>query len=208
MNKLFKILILNILLISGCNLRELDNKKVNQSIDTFNMNIYSNKGIKLFSIKSPFSSYNKLNSNFKLKNSTITIFNENIPEYIINSNNSKLSKNNKLLELNGKVIIKKVLNENAILTTNSFTWNIQNKEYLLVGDVEFENETLRLSSDKAILNKDNDEIEFFNPVKYIIKNSINENKYEINSENAFYNLETKSVRFSSNKKKVRSKIYF
>ena len=33
-------------------------------------------------------------------------------------------------------------------------------------------------------------IEFFNPVKYIIKNDNNENKYEINSENAYYNLNT------------------
>ena len=51
-------------------------------------------------------------------------------------------------------------------------------------------------------------IEFFNPVKYIIKNDNNENKYEINSENAYYNIETESVSFGAKNKRVRSIIYF
>jgi len=51
-------------------------------------------------------------------------------------------------------------------------------------------------------------IEFFNPVKYIIKNENNENKYEINSENAYYNLTTESVSFRSKDKRVKSTINF
>jgi len=51
-------------------------------------------------------------------------------------------------------------------------------------------------------------IEFFNPVRYIIKNDNNENKYEINSENAYYNLETESVSFEAKDKRVKSIIYF
>ena len=51
-------------------------------------------------------------------------------------------------------------------------------------------------------------IEFFNPVKYIIKDENNENVYEINSENAFYNLNTESVRFDAKDKRVKSIIYF
>ena len=51
-------------------------------------------------------------------------------------------------------------------------------------------------------------IEFFNPVKYIIKDENNENKYEIKSENAFYNLKNESVSFEAKDKRVRSIIYF
>ena len=51
-------------------------------------------------------------------------------------------------------------------------------------------------------------IEFFNPVKYIIKDENKENKYQINSENAYYNLNTESVSFEAKDKRVRSKIYF
>ncbi len=36
----------------------------------------------------------------------------------------------------------------------------------------------------------------------------NENKYEINSENAFYNLNTESVSFEAKDKRVKSIIYF
>ena len=51
-------------------------------------------------------------------------------------------------------------------------------------------------------------IEFFNPVKYIIKDENNENKYEIKSENAYYNLNTEAVSFQSKDKRVKSIIYF
>jgi len=51
-------------------------------------------------------------------------------------------------------------------------------------------------------------IEFFNPVKYIITDEKSENKYEINSENAYYDLTTESVSFKAKDKRVKSIIYF
>ena len=207
MNKLYISLILIPILTYGCRIKDIDNNIYTQSIDSFTMNIFSSKGNKIFTIKSPFSSYNKENNIFNLKDTTIYLFKDNEPEYIINSDNSKLS-NNKLLELKGNVLLKTLLRENDVIYANSFTWNIDNSEYLLTGNVKFENNTIALSSNKAILNKGNDIIEFFNPVKYIIKSSANKNSYEINSENAYYDINTKSVSFRSIEKRVRSKIYF
>ena len=207
MNKLYISLILIPILTYGCRIRDIDNNIYTQSIDSFTMNIFSSKGNKIFTIKSPFSSYNKENNIFNLKDTTIYLFKDNEPQYIINSDNSKLS-NNKLLELKGNVLLKTLLRENDVIYANSFTWNIDNSEYLLTGNVKFENNTIALSSNKAILNKGNDIIEFFNPVKYIIKSSDNKNSYEINSENAYYDINTKSVSFRSIEKRVRSKIYF
>ena len=207
MNKLYISLILIPILTYGCRIRDIDNNIYTQSIDSFTMNIFSNKGNKIFTIKSPYSSYNKENNIFNLKDTTIYLFKDNEPEYIINSDNSKLS-NNKLLELKGNVLLKTLLRENDVIYANSFTWNIDNSEYLLTGNVKFENNTIALSSNKAILNKGNDIIEFFNPVKYIIKSKANKNSYEINSENAYYDINTKSVSFRSIEKRVRSKIYF
>jgi len=68
-------------------------------------------------------------------------------------------------------------------------------------------ENIKLNSNKAVLDSSNI-IEFFNPVKYIIKEDNDENKYEINSENAFYNINTESFSFSAKDKRVRSIIYF
>ena len=207
MNKLYISLILIPILTYGCRIRDIDNNIYTQSIDSFTMNIFSSKGNKIFTIKSPFSNYNKENNIFNLKDTTIYLFKDNEPQYIINSDNSKLS-NNKLLELKGNVLLKTLLRENDVIYANSFTWNIDNSAYLLTGNVKFENNTIALSSNKAILNKGNNIIEFFNPVKYIIKSSANKNSYEINSENAYYDINTKSVSFRSIEKRVRSKIYF
>jgi len=207
MNKLFKLLFLIPIFIVGCKSNSLINKDFSQVIDNIDMNIFSTEGEKLFSIKSPYSSYENNSNIFKLKETTIHILKNNETEYIITSDKSKLS-NNKLLELKGNVSVKNFTQEADKLYANSFTWDISNTEYVLFGNVKFENNTLTLSSNKAILNNADSIIKFFSPVKYKLKESNNDNVYEINSENAFYNIKTNSVSFTSKEDKVRSKIYF
>ena len=208
MNKIYKFLFVIPIIVSGCKITESDNKLIGQSIDNLNMNIFSKEGEKLFAIKSPNSIYNKEFNTFKLKETTINIYKDNKIEYIVSSDKSQLSKNNKLLELNGNVFLKSLIQQGEKLYANSFKWNILNSEYLLVGNVKYENNSISLKSNKAILNKDNNIIEFFNPVKYKIKDNNNNKAFEINSENAYYNINTKSVSFRSKEDRVRSKIYF
>ena len=152
--------------------------------------------------------YDKDKNTFNLKRTTIKLYNDNESNYIITSDNSKLSNNNKLIELNGNVSVKTIIQQGDKLTANSFTWNIQNSEYLLIGNVKFEYSLVTLSSNKAILKKSTNIIEFFNPVKYKFKDNMSDSGYEINSENAYYNIYNKSVNFKSKEERVRSKIYF
>ena len=206
MNKIRRLLLIILIVITGCKNIELDNKIISQVIDNFDMTIYSNTGKKLFSISSPNSNY-EINGNiFNLKETTINLFKNNNVEYIINSDQSKLS-NNKLIELNGNVLVKNKLQPNEKLYANSFRWNTQNSNYLLSGKVKFENSNVTLKSNKAELNKDVNIIKFFKPVNYLIKDDNQESRYEINSENAFYNINTKTISFGSKEERVRSKIY-
>ena len=208
MSRFYKILFIVTIIIAGCKSPESDDKVKIQSIENMNMNIFSNEGKRLFTIKSPNSSYSKEKNTFNLKKTTINLYKDNKTEYIIISDTSQLSNNNKLLELKGNVLVKTIFQQGDKLFANRFKWNILNSEYLLIGNVKFENNSITLSSNKAILNKESNLIEFFNPVKYHIKDNNNEKIYEINSENAYYNINTKSVSFSSKKERVRSKIYF
>ena len=129
MISLYKLLFLIPLIIFGCKNKQVDEKYLNQSINTLNMNIYSKEGEKLLSIQSPFSNFNKEKNIFNLKDTTINLFNDNKLEYIINSDKSKLSDNNKIIELIGNVSVKTILQKNDRLTANRFIWNIQNSEY-------------------------------------------------------------------------------
>ncbi len=208
MNRWYKLFLILPIIIIGCKNKEIDEKYLSQSINTLDMNIFSKEGEKLISIKSPYSKYDKAKNSFDLKETTINLFKDNNLEYIINSDNSKLSNNNKLLELDGNVLVKTIIQEGDKLTANSFTWNIQSSEYLLIGNVKFENSLVTLSSNKAILKKSTNIIEFFNPVKYKVKDNIKDSGYVINSENAYYNIDNKSVNFKSKEERVRSKIYF
>ena len=207
MNNLYSLFFVISLLISGCNYKVNEDNRLTQTINSLDMNVYSNKGDKIYTINSPISSYNKIKHIFELGKTTIYVYKNKEIKYTIRSDESKLSNNNNILELNGNVQLKTILQDDDILYADNFVWNINDSKYFLKGNVIFENKNIILSSNKAILSSDNI-IEFFNPVKYIIKNENNEKNYEINSENAFYNVITKSVSFESKNKQVRSKLYF
>ena len=207
MSNIYRLIIFLPFFMLGCAPNVLEENKVIQKIHSLDMNIFSKSGDKIYSITSPKSSYNISELKFELKNPTINIFKGEEIKYIINSDESTLSDNNKLLKLKGNVKLKTLKQKDDILDADNFIWNIEETNYLLEGNVRFENENIILNSGKAKLGSDNI-IEFFNPVKYIIKGENNNNKYEINSENAYYNLNTESVSFKSKDKRVQSIIYF
>jgi len=191
----------------GCAPNVINENKVIQKIESLDMTIFSKSGDKIYSISSPNSSYDNIELKFELKNPIINILNGEETKYIISSEESTLSDNNKLLKLKRNVILKFLKKDGDILYADNFIWNIQNTNYQLEGNIRFENQNIILNSGKAILGSENI-IEFFNPVKYIIKDENKENKYEINSENAYYNLSSKSVSFKAKDKRVKSIIYF
>jgi len=203
----YRLIIFLPLFILGCAPNVINENKVIQKIESLDMTIFSKSGDKIYSITSPNSSYDNIELEFELKKPIINIHNGEETKYIISSNESTLSNNNKLLKLKGNVKLKTLKKDEDNLYADNFFWNIEDTNFLLEGNIRFENQNIILNSGKAILGSDNI-IEFFNPVKYIIKDENNENKYEINSENAFYNLKTESVSFEAKDKRVRSIIYF
>ena len=207
MNNIYKLIFFLPFVILGCAPNVIEENKVIQKMESLDMNIFSNSGDKIYAITSPKSSYSISELKFELKNPTINIFKGEETKYIINSDESTITDNNKLLKLKGNVKLKTLKQKEDILYADSFIWNIEETNYLLEGNIKFENENIILNSGKAKLGSDNI-IVFFNPVKYIIKGENNENKYEINSENAYYNLDTESVSFKSKDKRVKSIIYF
>jgi len=207
MSNIYRLIIFLPIFMLGCAPNVFDENKVIQKIESLDMTIFSKSGEKIYSIKSPNSSYDNIELGFDLKQPIINILNGEETKYIISSEESTLSDNNKLLELKGNVKLKTLKKDGEILYADNFIWNIKNTYYLLEGNIKFENQNIILNSGKAILDLDNI-IEFFNPVKYIIKDENNENKYEINSENAYYNLTTESVSFKAQDKRVKSIIYF
>ena len=207
MNSIYRLIIFLPFVMVGCAQNIIDKNKVIQKIDKLDMNIFSKNGDKIYSISSPNSSYNNNELKFELRKPIINIFKGEETKYIIISEESTLSDNNKVLKLKGNVQLKTLKQNEDILYADNFIWNIEETNYLLEGNIRFENQNIILNSSKAKLGSDNI-IEFFNPVKYIIKDENDNNKYQIKSENAYYNLNTESVSFKSKDKRVKSIIYF
>ena len=207
MTNIYRLILFIPFLILGCASNLIEENKVIQKIENLDMNIFSKSGDKIYSITSPNSNYDKIKLRFNLKKTTINIFDGENIKYIINSDSSTLTDKNKTVELKGNVELRSFSKDDDILYGDKLIWNINESKYELIGNIRFENTNILLYSSKAILSENNI-IEFFNPVKYIIKDDNNENKYEINSENAFYNINSNSFSFKAKDKRVKSIIYF
>ena len=207
MSNIYKLIIFLPFLLLGCTPNVIEENKLVQNIESLDMNIFSKKGDRIYSITSPDVSYNNVKLKFEFKKPTINIFKGKETKYIIISEESTLSDNNRLLKMKGNVELRSFKEDENILYSDNFIWNIEETKYLLEGNIRFENQNIILNSSKAIMGSDN-VIEFFSPVKYIIKDENNQNKYETNSENAYYDIDSESVSFKAKDKRVKSIIYF
>ena len=208
MSNIYSYIIFLAFAILGCSTNKIEENKAIQKIDSLDMNIFSKKGELVYSMTSPNSIYNKIKLNYESDKPIINIFNGDEIKYIISSNESILSDNNKLLKLKGNVKLKTLNQDEEFIDADNFVWNLkENNNYLLEGNIKFEDQNIILYSGKAKLGSDNI-IKFFNPVKYIVKGENNDNKFETTSENAYYNLDTKSLSFKATDKRVKSVIYF
>ena len=154
MNHIYRLIILAPFFFLGCAPNGIEENKVIQKIDSLDMNIYSNKGDKIYSISSPNSSYNLSELKFELKKPTINIFKGEKTKYIISSEESTLSDNNKILKLRGNVMLKTLKQDKDILFADNFIRNIEETDYLLEGNIRFENQNIILNSSKAKLGSD------------------------------------------------------
>ena len=208
MNRIFYLIcILSSFFISSCN---VSTKKTNKSvliIEDFNLNHYSKNGTKVYVLKTPYSVFNQTDQSYSLKKTNIKFFDKEDVKYNVNSDSAMLL-NNKFLELKGNVEINDFNNNKTIIKSNNLFWDIDKSEFILEGEVSLVNNIINLSSSKALFDKRDDTILFYNPIKYNYIDEEGIRKYNISSENAYYNISTKDVIFKSKDDKVKSKIIF
>ena len=208
MNRYFYIIyFLSFFLISSCS-RNLENKdKLLLKIEQFNLNHYSKNGSKLYYIETPYSVFNQTEQTYLLNKTYIKFFDNEKVKYSVNSDSSKLI-NNRFIELKGNVEINEYNNNKTIIRSNKLFWEIDKSKFILEGNVTLENNIINLNASKASLDKKTDLIIFYNPVKYDYNDERKFKKYNISSENAYYNIATKDVIFKSLNDKVKTKLFF
>ena len=194
------------LLLSSCS---TSIKKIDSSlaIDDFSMTQFEINGDKSYSISSPKSLFIKDIQIYKLDKTEILFYEENKVSYILKSLESSLL-NNKDIELIGNVRLYDLNNKANTINANKALWNIDKYEFTLIGDVILNNNSIKVESSKAILNKKENIIKFFKPVKYRYLNNSSTLNYKVKAENAYYDLNKKSLFFESKNERIKSKINF
>ena len=203
----YLIFILSSFFISSCN---VNSQKVDKSIliiEKFNLNHYSNNGNKLYMLETPYSVFNQTDQSYLLNKTNIKFFDNEKVKYNVSSDSAKLL-NNKFLELKGNIEINDFNNDKTIIKCNNLFWDIDRSEFILEGNVSLLNKIINLSSSKALFDKKDDIIIFYKPIKYNYIDEDGIRKYNISSENAYYNISTKDVIFKSKNDKVKSKLVF
>ena len=209
MNKHFRFIgILSALIISSCSNNAKDIEESTLSIKNFNLSHYSKNGNKLYKLETPYSIFNKKEQVYLLDKTSIKFFQKNNIKYIVNSDSSRLINNNKVIELKGNVKISDIENNNTTIKSDNLYWDINKSKFRLEGKVYLITKSIKLNSSMAVLDKESNIITFFKPVEYSYIDQNNISKYDIKSENAYYNIENQDVIFKSENNKVRSRIIF
>ena len=194
------------LLLSSCStsIKKIDS---NLAIDDFSMTQFEINGDKSYAISSPKSLFIKDIQIYKLDKTKILFYEENKVSYIIKSLKSSLL-NNKDIELEGNVKLYDQNNKANTINANKAFWNIDKYEFTLIGDVILNNNSINIESSKAVLNKKENIIKFFKPVKYRYLNNSSTLNYKVKADNAYYDLNKKTLFFESKNERVKSKINF
>ena len=203
-----KLLIFSIyFLLSSCStsIRKIHS---NLSIDNFSLTHFEINGDKLYAISSPKSVFIKDFQIYKLDETKILFFEKNKENYIINSKKSSLLNNNKDIKLEGDVRLYDLKNKENKISANTAFWNIDKYQFTLTGDVILKNNSMNIISSKAVFNKKENIIKFFKPVKYRYLNNTSNLNYKVKADNAYYDLNKKSLSFESKNKRVKSKLNF
>ena len=194
------------LLLSSCStsIKKIDS---NLAIDNFSMTQFEINGDKSYAISSPKSLFIKDIQIYKLDETEILFYEENKVSYIIKSLKSSLL-NNKDIELIGNVRLYDLNNKANTINANKAFWNIDKYEFTLIGDVILNNNSIKIESSKATLNKKENIIKFFKPVKYRYLNNSSTLNYKVKADNAYYDLNKKTLLFESKNERIKSKINF
>tara|TARA_Y100000589_G_scaffold243403_1_gene230980 strand:- start:82 stop:708 length:627 start_codon:yes stop_codon:yes gene_type:complete len=208
MNRIsYLICIFSSILLTSCSISTKKLDKSDLIIEQFNLKHYSKNGSKLYMLETPYSVFNQIDQIYFLNKTNIKFFDKENIKYNVNSDSAKLL-NNKYLELKGNVEINDFNNNKTIIKSDNLFWDIDKTEFILEGEVLLVNNIINLSSSKAIFDKKEDIIIFYNPIKYNYKDEDGIRKYNISSENAYYNILTKDVMFKSENDKVKSRLVF
>ena len=194
------------LLLSSCttSIKKIDS---NLAIEDFSMTQFEINGDKSYAISSPKSLFIKDIQIYKLDKTEILFYEENKVSYIIKSLKSSLL-NNKDIELIGNVRLYDLNNKTNTINANKAFWNIDKYEFTLIGDVILKNNSIKVESSKATLNKKENTIKFFKPVKYRYLNNSSTLNYKVKADNAYYDLNKKTLLFESKNERIKSKINF
>ena len=194
------------LLLSSCttSIKKIDS---NLAIEDFSMTQFEINGDKSYAISSPKSLFIKDIQIYKLDKTEILFYKDNKVSYIINSLKSSLL-NYKDIELEGNVKLYDQNNKANTINANKAFWNIDKYEFTLIGDVKLNNNSINIESSKAVLNKKENIIKFFKPVKYRYLNNSSTLNYKVKADNAYYDLNKKTLFFESKNERIKSKINF
>jgi len=194
------------LFLSSCStsIKKIDS---NLAIDDFFMTQFEINGDKSYSISSPKSLLIKDIQKYKLDKTKILFYELDKVNYVVKSLKSSLL-NNKDIELEGNVRLYDVNNKANTIYSNKAFWNIDKDEFTLIGDVILNNNSINIESSKAVLNRKENIIKFFKPVKYRYLNDSSTLNYKVKAENAYYDLNKKAMYFESKNERIKSKINF
>ncbi len=138
----------------------------------------------------------------------IILYNNNQPQYTINSRDGIINNIEQIINLNGNVQMFDSLNELINISADSMKWDIGQSKISFISNVKLNHKESKVVANRADYYRNKDEILFYeiSTINNQIFNKGQRAVIGVDSEEAVYNLITKKLEFSSQNNRVRSTI--
>ena len=204
---------ISILLLLACERKDKnsfvpDDKSYITDFELIQRNIRNDSSIQ---INSPKAIINQSTNEFEIFDSSIKLSNKTGKNLLINSGRSTLNSSQNIVRLFNNVNITLEKNQNFLINTDSFDWDLGESLMNLVSPLEVNFKNTKILSDSGKYNIDTNHLKLNNNIfkrSIFNTNGIKQYQIEIISDVVMWSRQNNLLEFKSNEKQVESTIDF
>ncbi|KGG12427.1 MULTISPECIES: LPS export ABC transporter periplasmic protein LptC [Prochlorococcus] len=209
LNKLIQIPLVIILVFPSYSCRTKDLVKDNTlyEMKSFTLDQTSDKGEKLFNLKSPKAFIDNVDKIINTNKTDITLFELDQPTYKIDADKSKIKMKGDHIILNGNVVMKKLKQQKIRVTADQVDWYSETSFIKFSGNVtgEFKNSTIK--SKEANYYLDKQELHFEDLTDFFVIDQERKRKYfKVEAKKALWDGNSGIFEFLNNGESINSKV--
>ncbi len=205
----FLAVLFSISLLSSCTNYISDSPKEKLlEINRFTLDQTNELGLKIFQLTSPKALINDARKDITTADTNILLFDQNAPNYSIQSQQARIENSGKTFSLSGNVRLTKLNDNEFNVFSDRIEWKPEDALIKFFGNVKGNINSTLIDSTSATYDLEKDKLEFQGITRFSVHSSTDLPPiFDINAKSAVWNGDTGVFEFFSQADRVTSKIF-